>query len=186
MSLLVVTACITQSKWTLFKTSARRLQDFDLFDNATRGPSSGLILLSRVRWGLAENIGRRPSNEVAAKRSDPISCHMHLEYPKKKPKRVDSPAYDICARRKPILCNTMRTTLLELRLPETCGLSHTLMAGEEIELQPGILETSMTNLIYFSQYGLLKFRAVTPDVRVLRPFGVLALHGQHDFWPDTS
>jgi hypothetical protein len=186
MSLLVVTACITQSKWTLFKTSARRLRDFDLFDNATRGPSSGLILLSRVRWGLAENIGRRPSNEVAAKRSDPISCHMHLEYPKKKPKRVNGPAYDICARRKPMLCNTMRTTLLELRLPETCGLSHTLMAGEEIELQPGILETSMTNLIYFSQYGLLKFRAVTPDVRVLRPFGVLALHGQHDFWPDTS
>ena len=53
MSLLVIAACIAQSKWIRFKSSVRRLQEFDLFDNAAHGPSGALILLSRVRWGLA-------------------------------------------------------------------------------------------------------------------------------------
>lgn len=53
MSLLVIAACISQTKWIRFKSSARRVQEFDLFDNASRGPSGALVLLSRVPWGLA-------------------------------------------------------------------------------------------------------------------------------------
>jgi hypothetical protein len=53
ISLLVIAACFAQSKWVRFKSSARRVQELDLFDNASRGPSGALVLLSRVRWGLA-------------------------------------------------------------------------------------------------------------------------------------
>jgi hypothetical protein len=53
ISPLVIAACIAQSKWVRFKSSARRVQELDLFDNASRGPSGALVLLSRVRWGLA-------------------------------------------------------------------------------------------------------------------------------------
>ncbi|KAH7357351.1 hypothetical protein BKA66DRAFT_553015 [Pyrenochaeta sp. MPI-SDFR-AT-0127] len=55
LSLLVIGACIAQLKWIRFRTSARKLQEFDLFENAARGPLGSLMLLLQVRWhsGLA-------------------------------------------------------------------------------------------------------------------------------------
>jgi hypothetical protein len=55
LALLVIGACIAQSKWICFKSSARKLEELDLFDSAARGPLGSLRLLLQVRWhtGLA-------------------------------------------------------------------------------------------------------------------------------------
>ncbi|KAF2023946.1 hypothetical protein EK21DRAFT_118279 [Setomelanomma holmii] len=50
LALLVIGACIAQSKWIRFKTAPRRLDEFDLFENAARGPLGSLMLLLQVRW----------------------------------------------------------------------------------------------------------------------------------------
>jgi hypothetical protein len=47
-----VTSCQSQSKWLHFKKSARKLQEFDLFEDASRGPWGSLMVLLRVRWKL--------------------------------------------------------------------------------------------------------------------------------------
>ncbi|KAF2473899.1 uncharacterized protein BDR25DRAFT_386823 [Lindgomyces ingoldianus] len=52
MALLVLAACIAQSKWILFKSSARKLRELDLFEDASRGPLGSLMLLLHVRWRL--------------------------------------------------------------------------------------------------------------------------------------
>ena len=52
MALLVIAACIAQSKWILLKSSRmpRRLQELDLFEEASRGPLGAIMLLPRVHW----------------------------------------------------------------------------------------------------------------------------------------
>tara|TARA_R110002003_G_scaffold25_7_gene1182 strand:- start:578 stop:1042 length:465 start_codon:yes stop_codon:yes gene_type:complete len=50
LALLVIGACIAQSKWIRFMTSPRKLTEFDLFENASRGPLGSLMLLLQVRW----------------------------------------------------------------------------------------------------------------------------------------
>lgn len=48
-----VSSCQSQSKWLHFKKSARMLQEFDLFEDASRGPWGSLMVLLRVRWKLS-------------------------------------------------------------------------------------------------------------------------------------
>ncbi|KAH7093249.1 hypothetical protein FB567DRAFT_170781 [Paraphoma chrysanthemicola] len=50
LALLVIGACIAQSKWIRFKTAPRKLTELDLFENAARGPLGSLMLLLQVRW----------------------------------------------------------------------------------------------------------------------------------------
>ena len=52
LALLAVAACISQSKWILFKFSERKIYELDLFEAASRGPLGSLILLLNVRWRL--------------------------------------------------------------------------------------------------------------------------------------
>jgi hypothetical protein len=49
--LLVVAECISQAKWRLF-TKPQRLLDFDVFDNASRGPFGSLKVLLKRRFYL--------------------------------------------------------------------------------------------------------------------------------------
>ncbi|KAK8034304.1 hypothetical protein PG993_009299 [Apiospora rasikravindrae] len=53
-SLLIVASCLSQSKWRHFQQRSR-LRDFEVFDEASRGPLGSLKLLwcLRARWGLA-------------------------------------------------------------------------------------------------------------------------------------
>jgi hypothetical protein len=48
LALLVIGACIAQSKWIRFKSAARKLQELDLFESAARGPLGALSLLTHV------------------------------------------------------------------------------------------------------------------------------------------
>lgn len=48
-----VAACISQYKWLYFKTAMRTLGDFDLFEEASRGPVGSLRLLATRPRGLA-------------------------------------------------------------------------------------------------------------------------------------
>lgn len=50
MALLVIAACIAQSKWIFFKSTRRKLRELDYFESASRGPLGSLLLLYRVRW----------------------------------------------------------------------------------------------------------------------------------------
>ena len=45
-------AGISQSKWLHFRSNPRPLRDFDLFENASRGPMGSLRLLGFGPWGL--------------------------------------------------------------------------------------------------------------------------------------
>ena len=47
--LLIIASCVGQSKWRHFQKKPSRLQDFDTFDEASRGPSGALKLLWRLR-----------------------------------------------------------------------------------------------------------------------------------------
>lgn len=52
-ALLIIASCVGQSKWRHFQKKPSRLQDFDTFDEASRGPSGALKLLwcLRARFG---------------------------------------------------------------------------------------------------------------------------------------
>lgn len=50
---LAIGACISQYKWLHFKRKARRLNDLDLLEEASRGSLGSLILLVRRPLGLA-------------------------------------------------------------------------------------------------------------------------------------
>ena len=54
LALLVVASCLGQTKWRHFGDRASKLRDFDIFDDASRGPWGSLRLLwcLRTRWGL--------------------------------------------------------------------------------------------------------------------------------------
>jgi hypothetical protein len=53
-TMLATTTALSQSKWTWYHTSKRPLQDFRVFDNASRGPLGAAQLLVRLRmWHLA-------------------------------------------------------------------------------------------------------------------------------------
>lgn len=47
--LIPVTEALGQLKWIWFKERSRRLHDFELFDEATRGPWGSMILLFRTK-----------------------------------------------------------------------------------------------------------------------------------------
>ncbi|PPJ54299.1 hypothetical protein CBER1_06142 [Cercospora berteroae] len=48
--LMVVSEGIGQLKWVYFSQRAQRLQDFDIFDNASRGPLGCVQLLYKINW----------------------------------------------------------------------------------------------------------------------------------------
>ncbi|KAL3297287.1 Carboxylic ester hydrolase [Colletotrichum asianum] len=50
--LIPVVEGLSQCKWNWFKQKSRPLKDFDLFDQASRGPWGGLILLGRTKGWL--------------------------------------------------------------------------------------------------------------------------------------
>lgn len=54
LALLVVASCLGQTKWRHFGERPSKLRDFDIFDEASRGPWGSLRLLwcLRTRWGL--------------------------------------------------------------------------------------------------------------------------------------
>lgn len=54
LALLVVASCLGQTKWRHFGARPSKLGDFDIFDDASRGPWGSLRLLwcLRTRWGL--------------------------------------------------------------------------------------------------------------------------------------
>jgi len=53
-TMLATTTALSQSKWTWYHTSKRPLQDFRVFDDASRGPLGAAQLLVRLRlWRLA-------------------------------------------------------------------------------------------------------------------------------------
>jgi Protein of unknown function (DUF3176) len=52
--LLPVCACLSQLKWSWYHHSTQKLDDFELFDAASRGPLGAALLLYRLRfWHLA-------------------------------------------------------------------------------------------------------------------------------------
>ncbi|PLN76120.1 hypothetical protein BDW42DRAFT_26799 [Aspergillus taichungensis] len=48
-----VSAFIGQSKWLHFKDKPRKLTDFEVYDEASRGPWGSIQLLTTVKWNLA-------------------------------------------------------------------------------------------------------------------------------------
>ncbi|PLB41687.1 DUF3176 domain-containing protein [Aspergillus candidus] len=48
-----VSAFIGQSKWLHFKDRSRKLTDFEVYDEASRGPWGAIQLLTTVKWNLA-------------------------------------------------------------------------------------------------------------------------------------
>lgn len=48
-----VSSFISQLKWLYFKKEPRRLHQFELFDEASRGPYGSIIFLFGVKWNLA-------------------------------------------------------------------------------------------------------------------------------------
>jgi hypothetical protein len=46
--MLAVAACISQLKWLYFESAPHRIQDIQIFDNASRGPLGALNLLMRL------------------------------------------------------------------------------------------------------------------------------------------
>ena len=56
--LMVVGQALGQLKWQHFESRPRRLIEFEIFDNASRGPWGALDLLYRIRWrALAGSTG---------------------------------------------------------------------------------------------------------------------------------
>ncbi len=52
--LLPVCACLSQLKWSWYHRSPRKLDDFEAFDAASRGPLGAALLLCRLKfWHLA-------------------------------------------------------------------------------------------------------------------------------------
>jgi magnesium-transporting ATPase (P-type) len=51
--LATVSVCLSQEKWNHFNNRARRLQDLNIIDRASRGPLGSIQMLFSVSWGLA-------------------------------------------------------------------------------------------------------------------------------------
>jgi hypothetical protein len=59
-AMLPVASCLGQLKWIHFRKASQKLQEFDLFDNASRGPSGAVLLLqllAKRRLGFIACIG---------------------------------------------------------------------------------------------------------------------------------
>jgi hypothetical protein len=52
LTLLVIGACISQSKWIRNKSAARKLQELYLFESVARGPLGAFFLLTYMRWNF--------------------------------------------------------------------------------------------------------------------------------------
>jgi hypothetical protein len=48
-----VSAFISQFKWLYFKKTSRKLADFEVFDEASRGTWGAILLLTTIKWNLA-------------------------------------------------------------------------------------------------------------------------------------
>jgi hypothetical protein len=48
-----VSVCLSQEKWNHFKNRARRLEDLNIIDRASRGPLGSIQMLFSVSWGVA-------------------------------------------------------------------------------------------------------------------------------------
>ncbi|KAM0512434.1 hypothetical protein ACHAPE_008884 [Trichoderma viride] len=51
--LATVSVCLSQEKWNHFNGRARRLQDLNIIDRASRGPLGSIQMLFSVSWGVA-------------------------------------------------------------------------------------------------------------------------------------
>lgn len=51
--LATVSVCLSQEKWNHFNNRARRLQDLNIIDRASRGPLGSIQMLFTVSWGVA-------------------------------------------------------------------------------------------------------------------------------------
>ncbi|EHK45371.1 hypothetical protein TRIATDRAFT_174938, partial [Trichoderma atroviride IMI 206040] len=51
--LATVSVCLSQEKWNHFNNRARRLQDLNIIDRASRGPLGSIQMLFSVSWGVA-------------------------------------------------------------------------------------------------------------------------------------
>lgn len=51
--LATVSVCLSQEKWNHFNNRARRLQDLNIIDRASRGPLGSIQMLFSISWGWA-------------------------------------------------------------------------------------------------------------------------------------
>ncbi|KAK1247024.1 hypothetical protein MKX08_000826 [Trichoderma sp. CBMAI-0020] len=51
--LATVSVCLSQEKWNHFNNRARRLEDLNIIDRASRGPLGSIQMLFSVSWGVA-------------------------------------------------------------------------------------------------------------------------------------
>lgn len=57
--MLSVAACISQLKWLYFGTAPHRIQDIQIFDDASRGPLGALNLIMRLRLSPSDAFSHR-------------------------------------------------------------------------------------------------------------------------------